>query len=75
MYKWLNFSRKVLLHVLTRDPCAMVKMPSISDVRFYQEVIGEKYPRCSDVWGAADGLKVLIQGTCDDIRQNQNFNG
>ena len=65
MYKWLLFSKKVLLHVLSRDPDAKVQLPSISEVKFFQEVIGAKYPRCANVWAAADGLKLKIQGSGD----------
>ena len=68
IYRWLKFARKVLPHVLNRDPDAMVRIPSVSDISFYQEVIGAKNPRCSDVWGAVDELKLLIQGTGDAIK-------
>ena len=61
MYSWLKFGRKVLLHVLSNDDDAKVILPSLVKVRFYQEVIGLKYPLCHDVWAAADGLKLLIQ--------------
>ena len=44
MYNWLKFGRAVLLHVLSRDPDAMVSMPTDNDVYFFQEVIGAKYP-------------------------------
>ena len=41
MYKWLKFSRKVLLHVLSRDDESKVVLPTVDDVRFYQAAIGE----------------------------------
>ena len=55
--------------MLSRVPDTIVKMPSCSDIRFYQEVIGAKYPRYADMC-ASIGLKLLIQGTGDDVKQN-----
>ena len=75
LYTWLKFSRKVLLHVLSRDPDSKVSLLTLDDVRFYQASIGEQYHLCADVWGAADGLKLLIQSTEDEAKQNKNYNG
>ena len=75
LYTWLKFSRKVLLHVLSRDPDSQVRLPTVDNVRFYQAAIGEKYPLCVDVWEAADSLKLLIQSTEDESKQNKNYNG
>ena len=75
LYTWLKFSRKVLLHVLSRDPDSQVRLPTVDNVRFYQAAIGEKYPLCADVWEAADSLKLLIQSTEDESKQNKNYNG
>ena len=75
MYKWLKFARKCLLHALSRDVDSKVLIPTISQVKFFQEVIGAKYPLCSDVWAAADGLKLLIQKSTDERKQNMHYNG
>ena len=75
MYKWLKFARKCLLHALSRDVDSKVTLLNVSKVRFYQEVIGAKYPLCSDVWAAADGLKLLIQKCNDEQKQNYHYNG
>ena len=75
LYKWLKFSRKVLLQVLSRDIDSIIQLPSLEKVRFYQEVIGNKYPLCSDVWAAADGIKLLLEKSGDDSKQNYHFNG
>ena len=61
MYSWMKFGQKVLLHVLSSDDDAKVMLPSLEQVRCYQEVIGQKYPLCNDVWATADGVKLLIQ--------------
>ena len=68
MYKWLKFSRRVLLHVISRDINSKVIMPSIEDVRIYNEVIGAKYLLRGDVWGAADGIKQLSEAPGDEIK-------
>jgi hypothetical protein len=65
----------VLLHSLCRLPEAKVTPPSNQDVAFYRHVIGEKYSSCSEVWGATDGLKLLIEEQTDDAKHNQYFNG
>ena len=74
LYKWLKFCRKVLLQVLSRDSDSIVQLPSVSKVRFYQEVIAQKYPLCADVWAAADGLKLLVEKSGVDSKQNYYFN-
>ena len=75
MYRWLKFGRLVLFHVLSDDDDSKVVLPTMDKIRFYQEVIGDKYPLCSDVWGAADGLKLLIQKADCEMKQNYHYNG
>eukprot|EP00536_Pseudo-nitzschia_multiseries_P009054 jgi/Psemu1/22223/gm1.22223_g len=59
MYKWLKFSRNVLLFVLQNHPKAMIRLPTKEELEEYISVIGAKYPRLKErpVWGAANGLK------------------
>ena len=57
----------MLLHVLSRDIDSKVIMSSVEDVRFYNKVIGTKYPLCGDVWGTADGIKLLSEAPGDEI--------
>ena len=71
MYRWLNFARKVLLYCLIQDPDAKIAHPTLEQVRFFQSVIGRKYPHVASVWAAADGLKLDFQRTI----QNMFFNG
>ena len=74
MYKWLKFARKCLLHALSCDLDSKVLLPTVLKVIFFQEVIGAKYPLCSDVWAAADGLKLLIQKSTNELKQNYHYN-
>ncbi len=69
MYKWLKFASKFLLHVLSSDLNSKVRVPSIETIRFYQSVIGNKYPLCSNVWAAADGIKLFIQKLGEELKQ------
>ena len=77
MYLWLRFSRRVLLSVLQNDPLAMVSPPTEQEVVEYIDAIGVKYPalREQKVWGAADGLKVLLQKSSNWAIQNRSYNG
>ena len=52
MYKWLNFSRKILLFVLQNHPHAAVTSPTENEVNKYINAIGQKYPslRRERVW-------------------------
>ena len=61
LYKWLKFGRRVLLHVLSRVPEAQVKVPTSEEVASFKEAVVSKYVHCPNVWGACDGLKLLIE--------------
>ena len=37
--------------------------------------VSKKYPTCSDVWGAADGIKLLIQSPLSHQKQLRFYNG
>ena len=61
MYKWLKFARRILLVCLINVPDARIAVPTLEEVRKYQEAIGAKYPLLGEVWGAADGLKLCVE--------------
>ena len=75
-YKWLKFSRHVLLYVLKDDPLARVAPPSADELETYVAAIGNKYPILGDqkVWGAADGLKIRLQQSTNWAIQNRYYN-
>ena len=75
MYKWLKFYCKILLHILCRDPDAIVRIPTFDEVRFYRSAIGRKYPNISEVWAVDDGLKTFIQAVEKSNEQNKYYNG
>uniref|UniRef100_A0A7S4AMZ1 DDE Tnp4 domain-containing protein n=1 Tax=Pseudo-nitzschia australis TaxID=44445 RepID=A0A7S4AMZ1_9STRA len=76
-YLWVKFSRRVLLFVLQYQPTAKVCSPTAEEIQEYTNAIGAKYPALGDpkVWGAADGLKVMLQKSSDWSVQNQHYNG
>ena len=74
-YKWLKFGRKALLHVLCKDQDAMVTLPTESEIRQFVNAINVKYPVLTNVWAAADGLKLLIHPPSSHAKQNMFFNG
>mmetsp|Transcript_15572 Transcript_15572/g.23047 ORF Transcript_15572/g.23047 Transcript_15572/m.23047 type:complete len:284 (-) Transcript_15572:82-933(-) len=77
MYKWLKFSRQVLLFALQKHPLGKVIPPTQSEVDSYIKAIGAEYPILErhNVWGAADGLKVHLQKSSNWAIQNQFYNG
>ena len=77
MYLWLKFSRRVLLCVLQKHPLAAVTDPSSTEIHEYINAIGAKYPVLlpEKVWGAADGLKLLLAKSNNWAIQNRNYNG
>ena len=78
LYFWLRFSRRILLYVLQeRVPESAIKKPLPDEVETYATAVSALYPVLQDekIWGAADGIKLSIQGSCDYLKQNRNFNG
>ena len=70
LYHWLIFGHTVLLHNLSKDPDAKVSIPNNYELKFYREAIWAEKPICENVWAAADGLKLLIQESTTDSKQN-----
>ena len=58
------------IHNLSKDPDAKVSMPTNYEVKFYREATWAEKPICDNVWAAADGLKLLIQESTTDSKQN-----
>ena len=75
MYRWLKFGRRLLLNVLSRVPEAQVKLPTSTEIASFKAAVSEKYPSCPNVWGAADGLKLLIESPLSYAKQRRFYNG
>ena len=72
---WLRFSRRLLTLVLLRDKRSKVEMPTREEVDKYSSIVEDAYPSLTRVWGAMDGLKVLIEASTDDSIQRRFYNG
>ena len=75
MYKWLKFEGRILLVYLINEPDTRITVPTLEEVRKYQEAIGAKYPLVGDVWGAVDGLKFCVKRSGNYATQNMFYNG
>ena len=75
LYIWLNFSRRKLLFILSRIPAAQVSFLIDNQNQTYTAAISAKYPILTDVWGAVDGIKLLLQESRNWIVQNVFFKG
>ena len=78
VYKWLKFSRRILLFVLQKNPLAVVRPPTEAEVGKYSASIAAKYPilqGSNSVWAAMDGLKTPLQQPSDWFVQNRYYNG
>ena len=75
MYKWLKFTRRILLVCIIKDPNARITVYTVDEDRKYQRAIGEKYHLVGEVWGAADGLKLRVKQSGNYATQNMFYNG
>ena len=76
LYKWLKFSRQVLLFALQKHPLACVQSPTEEEIVKYSDAIAVKYPSLAPhkVWGAIDGLKLPLQQSTNWLVQNRFYN-
>ena len=72
---WLRFGRRILVKVLKDHPGARVEMPNAEEIDSFKLAISSKYPSLTNVWGAMDGLKLLLQQAGSDDVQNNFYNG
>ena len=74
---WLKFSRQVLLFVLQNNSVAKITDPTTDEINEYIHAIGTKYPILLEerVWGACDGLKLLLEQSTNWAIQNRFYNG
>jgi hypothetical protein len=58
---FLRYGRRLLLRVLKAEPGSRIQMPSIEEIRDYQEIVWRLYPSLNGVWFVMDGLKLYLQ--------------
>jgi hypothetical protein len=72
---FLCYFIKLLYKVLKEEPSARVEIPSVEEIRYYQEVISSHFPALNSTWCVVDGLKIPIQNSGDEEIQNAFYNG
>jgi hypothetical protein len=72
---FLGYSIKLLYKVLKEEPSARVEIPSVEEIRGYQDVVSSQFPVLNGTWCVVDGLKIPIQKSGDKAIQNAYYNG
>jgi hypothetical protein len=72
---WLRFSRRIITKVLLRQQQAKVVLPTKAEIDEYSATIQSQYPLLKGVWGAMDGLKIHIECSAQEDKQNMFYNG
>ena len=72
---FLRYSIKLLYKVLKEEPSARVEIPSVEEIRGYQDVVSSHFPALNGTWCVVDGLKIPIQKSGDEAIQNAYYNG
>jgi hypothetical protein len=72
---YLRFGRRLLIVLLVNEPDAAIRLPSVHNIREYQEVIERRHPLLRDVWCSMDGLKIYLQQAGCQLIQGMFYNG
>jgi len=72
---WIRYGRRLLLKILVTLPGSKVQMPSMGDIRIFQDIIAEKYPTLQGCWFVMDGLKIPIEAAKKYSTQILFYNG
>ena len=56
---FIRFGRRILIRTLKRDPRSAIRMPSIDEIRRFQEAFAYRHSALTDVYCVADGLKLF----------------
>lgn len=72
---WLRFGKRMLLQVLRNRAEAKIQMPDQAKLEKYVGSIARLYPSLTNVAYVGDGLKILIEKSSDNVKQNAFYNG
>lgn len=72
---FLRFGRRILLRVLVKDPKASVTLPTDEELIAFRHDFQARHSLLGDVWAVADGLKLPLQQSGDEVLQNMYYNG
>ena len=72
---WLRFGKRMLLQVLRNREDAKIRMPNEETLGQYLGSINLAYNKLTNVAYVGDGLKILIEKSGDNVKQNAFYNG
>ena len=73
---WLKFGRMVLVKILRSHRYGRIdRNQSNEKIQEYKDAISDKYPHLKDVYCVADGVKLLLESTDNDLVQSMLYNG
>jgi len=73
---WLKFGRMVIVKVLRKHRHALIdRKPTDAKLRGWKQAISSMYPHLEDVYCVANGLKLMLESTDNDLVQSMFYNG
>lgn len=74
---WIRFGRRILVTALRNLPEGLISLPTGTKLEEYVAAIAARHRNLGTerVWGAMDGLKLLLQQSSDFVTQNMYYNG
>ncbi len=64
---YLLFAKRIIVMVLGDHPMAQVQIPSSKKIEEYKEMVQQQHPYLLDVWCTMDGLKLMLEQSCDAL--------
>jgi hypothetical protein len=71
---YLTFCTHILIHVLQGRDDAKIKRPTPEKIVEYQQAVYHHHPFLGDVWCTMDGVKLMVECSGDDDKQNRFYN-
>ena len=72
---YLLFGRRILIHILSEEPDAAVRIPTDYEIEQFKVAINQRHPILEDVWCAMDGIKLLLEKSGNVEIENDFYNG
>ena len=72
---YLRFGRRLVIRILSKEPDAAIKIPSVDKIREYQASIAAKHLSLEGVWCTMNGLKLYLEQSSEAVIQNMFYNG
>ena len=72
---YLSFCTHILIVVLQQIDGARVRRPTIEEIHSFKDAVKSRHPRFDGVWCTMDGLKLMLECTSNEDKQNRYNNG